>query len=1042
MQKSLRMLGKLGLALLLVSLLIVGVVPPAPVSAATSLVANSVWVEFPSIDAAAAGGTGNLAAAVGLYRIHLKTTTALVRQVDTIIIQFPDGVDTALGPSGNAFTLGSATGTAANYSIDGDAWGTGLAYYPAFDAAAGSKRVTLTVDVDIPAGADVWVMIDDAANMVTGGSASTSAYKVRAYTSKDTTPVLSKGFYLGASGDAITTMTSVIASPTTAGATSVEYTFTFTVATALTVAAGDSITVTFPYGTTLPSSMAPSTVTTYNAGGGTVGWSTVTEAPTIDTDLRTVKVVIPADIGTTAGAQVKFSTNAGMQNPTKISAAWGAADTSNSSAPKVGFIRTSQDMLNKVLTGYTITYDSATKLAFTSSFDAATMINMYSSADTLQVQDQYSNLVSGGSYGTATVTLTKSSSTGGIYYDGGTSYTLISSTKDLASGAMVLYYMDTTAGTYTITATLSPLTPVTKTIVVAPAVTQYDSYGNLLNSFAAPSATPVEETDQTTLAERTSGYYVQQAIDASTSGDQVRLGDGTYETTSTTLTLSKEGITVKSVNGVTYTTIAATTAANILDFTAASVTLDGVTVQGDNGTTASQRGAYIRYGGFTVKNSKFSKIANDNIFVESAAGAITSGTIDSNTITGLGRASARNGILVESYSSNAISGINITNNTVTNVDGPASDPPEYAIKVAVGSGAVSSIKVSGNTLTDNVAGIGLYGAVTGMTGSKAVASNTISGSTMYGIRGSYTGSAATFDLVKNTVTNNLVGIHIGSVASSVIKVKYNDITSNTGWGMQALASVDAKYNWWGDASGPSAGTTSSSGTASGTANSAAKGSGQAVTTLVTFSPWMYKTVNGTTPAVVADNVSYQAVAVSLVAGWNTLSTPVKLISTADAIDELITSGLTIGYYYNSSGWQQITTGYVLSPGDAVYLKMSAAKTIVLYFDAGAFSTPSRALTAGWNLIGLAGLSSMTADNAVASVKLTATGTPGYSQVVSPSINTGLTDIYGIPGTAWTWSNGQSGTAGTMYSGLGYWIYMQNAATLAGFEITPIVPNFN
>jgi hypothetical protein len=131
------------------------------------------------------------------------------------------------------------------------------------------------------------------------------------------------------------------------------------------------------------------------------------------------------------------------------------------------------------------------------------------------------------------------------------------------------------------------------------------------------------------------------------------------------------------------------------------------------------------------------------------------------------------------------------------------------------------------------------------------------------------------------------------------------------------------------------------------------------------------------------------------------------------------------------------------------MKSTASTAYVQFkFDAGAFSTPSKALSAGWNLISLASLGytsasgAMNADDAVASVAKSAAGLPGYSQVVSPSLNGNQTDILGLTGTIWAVSYGQADVVNKMYAGLGYWIYMQNAATLAGFEITPIAPDLD
>jgi hypothetical protein len=123
--------------------------------------------------------------------------------------------------------------------------------------------------------------------------------------------------------------------------------------------------------------------------------------------------------------------------------------------------------------------------------------------------------------------------------------------------------------------------------------------------------------------------------------------------------------------------------------------------------------------------------------------------------------------------------------------------------------------------------------------------------------------------------------------------------------------------------------------------------------------------------------------------------------------------------------------------------MSAVTYVLLKFDTKEFSAPSKALNAGWNLISLAYLDSSGkhADDAVASVALTAAGLPGYSQVVSPSLNATQTNMFGVAGSSWAVSYGETTTT-SMYAGLGYWIYMQNAATLAGFEITPIAPDLD
>ncbi|MDH5781511.1 MAG: hypothetical protein OEZ07_02950, partial [Dehalococcoidia bacterium] len=282
MKGKFKLLGHIGLVLFMVSALMLAVAPVA--QAATSV--TDVWVEFPSTDAAGSLDSGlefNKSSTLLLMRIHFKATTALVRSVDTITIQFPDGVDSNLGYAGGSdydFALGSGCSTAGNFDIDADASGTAYTYYDCTSAAYGGYRITVTIGVDIAAGSEVWLMIDDAASTVTSGAEYSLPYKVKVHTSKDTTPVLSKGFYIG--DDQVST-TDVEVSPATAGAENAQYTITFTPGETL-AANTDTITVTFPYGITLPSSITASAVSVYDGAD----WYTCGVAPTIDTDLRTV----------------------------------------------------------------------------------------------------------------------------------------------------------------------------------------------------------------------------------------------------------------------------------------------------------------------------------------------------------------------------------------------------------------------------------------------------------------------------------------------------------------------------------------------------------------------------------------------------------------------------------------------------------------------------------------------------------------------------------------------------------------------------------
>jgi len=1068
MKGKFRILGRIGLGVFMVCALMLAFMPVAPVSAATAV--TDVWVEFPAADAAGTADTDyNVASAVGLYRIHFKATTALTRGVDTITVQFPDGVDTTMGPSGNAFTLGSACSTANNFDIDPDAEGIDHSYYNCASASYGGKRLTVTVGWDIAAGSEAYLLIDDASNMVTGGAAhETTPYKVKVHTSKDTTPVLSTGFYLGDAADVVGT-TSVTVSPDTAGSTG-QYEITFTPTEAHT-ANTDTITVIFPYGTTVPSSIAASSVQVYGSGDS---YSTCGQAPTVDTDLRRVIVTLPVALDTTE-SKVKFLTTAGIAHPTTAYAYWGFTTT----ASRVGFIRTSNEPQNVVMDadGYEITYATPTKLDFdytsTNGYsDKYTMIHMYSSVLYLQVEDAYGNKCTGGAYASADVTLSSSSGTGNFYT--GTT-TLVTGTQALSSGAVSLRYKDSAAGTHTLTASYSGLTDATWTMTVCPGVSLYDSSNNLINTYAPTSSTPRQEND-----DYHGGDYINDAITAAMAGDTVKVGDGTYEM-DTVITLNKK-VTLTSLNGASSTRLEPTTdnldAINVeVTGTAANpVIIDGLTFDRLRGGVSHtnvefDQGVYNNaYDYVTVRNCVFNYIQPtyeaDNEygacvgFITYTAGgggdaAITSGTISNNTFNycgevtnwSTGAKSAAINIMAKG-GDNAISGVSVSGNTLNNCNG-------YGMMIkGYGANMTVVVDITNNTLTNCFTPIEL----TDRCGSSATSVCSITGNTIsrgYGHAIIVLGSNNYGVTIKNNTISDTAAIYSRNcalridsvpVSSDCHYVQYNSITntdSGTGYGIYigsgtvALSTIDCRYNWFGDASGP----TYTAVTGATVTKSNPNGTGDKITDRCFYYPWLYKPVSD----VVADNVSYQTSNMKLVAGWNTLSTPVQLIAAADTVDELIPSGMTIGYYYDG-GWQQITTGYTLSPCDAVYVKMSAATYVQFKFDAGAFTTPSKDLAAGWNLASLAALDSdgMKEAPAVASVYRTAANLPGYGQVVSPSMNATQTDMYGNTGTSWAYAVDQTTGAGTndMFAGLGYWIYMQNAATLAGFEITPIAPDLD
>ena len=1023
MKRKFRILGKIGLALFLVSALMLAVVPAVPVSAATAV--EDVWVEFPY------SNNSNISddtSGDNIYLVHFKATTALTRGVDTVTVTFPDGTATMGGTAGSgyAFTVGTLEYNDVQWSTNYDtaAVTTATWTYSRGAPTTGGYRVKAKAPMDIAAGTDVWLKFDvDADAELESGSTAGAYFKVYVATSQDTTMVLSSAFTLDAT-DEVTSSIETTLSPGTAGAAT-QYVLDFTCANALTAATG-TVTVKFPVGTVLPSSIAAANIEFSTDDGST--YTACGTAPTVDTNKRIVTATTSVDLGADDLNRIKFLSAAGITNPTTASAA----------NDYFCMIRTSEDGEWAIAgADHDITAGAATTLVAANGeiglaskrySDDATMINFYSSMIYVTTVDANGNAKDPG---TITVTLATSSATGVFYtstshgtgaFTSKTSITV--SVADPYCNNQEVFYKDSTAGTHTLTFAHANYTDATWTITVCPAVSLYDSNDALVGTYGPTTTSVASETGGTADETNTdTGDYINDAITAAMSGDTVKLGDGTYEVDSSGIVVN-EAITLESINGADSTTIRVT-----VDYDAIVCT-----------SRATISGLYIK--GWRIGETQGIGASGESGIECSASGTWANPAVIQNCkIEGF-----YNGI----ESSPSKEYWEVTNNEFTNC------------RTGLCFNSAVQTTISGNTFTNYYSGIGgTENAATytiknnSFNGNNSSAINGIKNlAAQYGCTGiGVAVSVATLVITRNTFTGNDYGIQVYSDSDNTL-IKYNDITGNASFGIYSYGGgsydADARYNWWGDATGPSVGT-------GAYASSTAVGSGDAICTSfgsAKYEPWLHKTKAD----VIADNASYQAGNIKLVAGWNTLSTPVKLIEAADAIDELISADdMTIGYYYDATtGWQQIETGYTLSPCDAVYVKMSPETTYVYFkFDAGAFTMPNKDLAAGWNLISLAYLeysntgtftTQMNVDEAVTSIALSAGGLPGYSQVIAPSMNAGQTDIYGIAGVSWAFSYGETVSDSTatqkMLAGLGYWVYMQNAATLAGFIITPIVPDFD
>ena len=994
-------------------------------TAKASSVSNA-WVEL-------SDGTALNSTSTALeYVVHFTTTTALSGGKDTITIFFPNGTTDMAGEegSGYAFTLpGSIDKDYVAVDPDG-ALTTTTGYTDCYtDPDVGTYRVRLTVPEDIAAGASPYIKFETSANIQSASQSKTDAgalcfYRAKVETSQDTTPIYSEYFYLGSTAVSSVDHLTGYPNPATVG-TAAGYKFEFTVGSSGALSAGSgTITVIFPSGTTVPASASKDYVQVDADGStSTLSLTACDVDPTCHSDSRTVTLTIPQSVADDANVYVYFTSDFGLLNP-----------TTSAAAAKVKVFTSAEAKYAEAATGYAVTAGTATKLGFANVSgaysDDATMVNMYSSTIYLQLQDQYGNLKAPGN--DLTASLSSTSGTGRFYSAADSqisSATIYDGTGDpggTTAGQFSLLYKDTTAGTHTITATTGGYTSASWTITVAPAVSLYDTSDELVNTYSPTSTAPVAES-----ASANSGDYLQNAINDALPGETVKLGDGTYEL-DTALTMAK-AITLQSVNGASSVTIRPTTTlAHVVTISATGsatygVAIDGITFDRLRSGTVFTDGIYNSSADyFTIQNCVFNYIYNQGIRISSTNAAFIEGTISNNTFTNGGGsdvAATDAAIDVRATASYAISGLTISGNTMTSQKGKG-------IYLAGNSSTytVSSVSITGNTIT-KATSYGIQGYT--HTATFAITSNTITG--CYGDGLDMQGTAYT--IKKNVVTDNLGdGIDVELTSASHL-INYNDIYDNAGYGVNvrsSVSTVNTKYNWWGDASGP----TYTAATGASVTLSNPEGTGENITDRVTYYEWLYQPIAN----VIADNAAYYCRVVTLGVGWNTLSAPIILDDSTDTVGEVVDTGkITIAYWYDAGDtdtdgnyWEQVTADYELEPCHAIYIKMNTTDSVLLKYNATDISLPTKQLYAGWNLIGLASLTTKHVDDAVQSVANTPDSLPGYSQVISPSMNS----------EDWTFSYGQTYTDEDMLVGEGYWIYMQNDCTLVGFTVTPIGPSLD
>jgi len=310
--------------------------------------------------------------------------------------------------------------------------------------------------------------------------------------------------------------------------------------------------------------------------------------------------------------------------------------------------------------------------------------------------------------------------------------------------------------------------------------------------------------------------------------------------------------------------------------------------------------------------------------------------------------------------------------------------------------------------------------------------------TIQGVSGSINGIevdrvdvGGTLTIEQNSISGNEVGIQLQALVADGT-VQFNDIAGNT-TGLEILAvgsDADASHNWWGDVSGPEEESNNPGGV------------GNKVVGAIGFQPWLTRGFQ----TVLDDNIAYFGFSmVQLSAGWNAVSTPVALDPAADTWGEYAALGdgldmhaTSPAYYFNNQtqAWAALTSDYALKPCDAIYVRMDSADVAPVLYNPS-LSVPFKQLYSGWNLVGLAYLDDvgLKADEALVSVEEVTGGLNGYKLVVSPSVNQSSWIYSG--GAIADWDGAGQSPDGWMLRTNGYWVFMLNDGTLAGFTFTPV-----
>jgi parallel beta-helix repeat protein len=216
------------------------------------------------------------------------------------------------------------------------------------------------------------------------------------------------------------------------------------------------------------------------------------------------------------------------------------------------------------------------------------------------------------------------------------------------------------------------------------------------------------------------------------------------------------------------------------------------------------------------------------------------------------------GILIANFLGGSVNNIRILNNIIKEVrNSTAGTPSSYgATGINIGSGAPSNITISGNTIQnihnpdgasiDHTCGINIWDNGSGI----EISNNLISDIKYNGIFLQYANNVR---IKSNNITQCQAGIKIDPYAGAVVTgvtIDHNIILGNTNYGVDNHGPniVDAQNNWWGCNDGPGA---------------VGPGSGDMVSSNVTYAPWLLLILCANPPSIQADGVSTSTITANM-----------------------------------------------------------------------------------------------------------------------------------------------------------------------------------